>query len=89
VIEATESRRDAAVTCLIAGVTALICAAMLAAAVLAPAPPLVVPFIVVVGIGLPLMAAWDVPAAVDVLRGEARLIAQFRRELDRLPETTG
>ena len=87
-------RRTAVLTCVLAACTALLCAAMVAAAVLAPAPPLAVPFVVLAGTGLPVVAAWDLPPAVAALRGRpvpgsqaAQVLAEFRRELDRLPTT--
>jgi hypothetical protein len=93
---ATLPRRTAVLTCILAACTALLCAGMLTAAVLAPAPPLAVPFVVLAGTGLPIVAAWDLPPAVASLRGRpvpgshaARVLAEFRRELDRLPTATG
>ena len=73
-----------------AGVTVLVSMAVCAAAILAPAPPAAVPLMVIVCVGCPLFAAWQVPIAVVALRarragGEA--VSMFRRRLDELPET--
>ena len=69
-------------------------AALVAAAMLARAPAATVPLVVMVGIGVPVAAVLQVPAALTVLRGERTAsrdhhmhIAMFRRHLARLPET--
>jgi hypothetical protein len=80
------TRQRAAAACVFAAITALVCAGLLSAAVLAPAPAAVVPFIVAVCIGCPVVAAWDLPASIAVLRS-SRALVTLRRSLDRLPET--
>lgn len=73
--------------------TVVTCAALVSAAVLVPAPPVVVPFLVVTCIGCPVGAALELPASVSVLRasrrarGDAQLLAEMRRHLRSLPET--
>jgi hypothetical protein len=60
------------------------CAGLITAAVLVPAPPVVVPLVVLVCVGGPIVSTLELARAVAVLRGPA---AELRRELDRLPET--
>jgi hypothetical protein len=70
--------------------TAIVCAGLMSAAVLARAPLPALPLIVVIAIGMPMVAAFELPAAVAALRHgrrEGRALARLRRELDRLPET--
>ena len=75
--------RDFVLSALAALVTAIGCAALLAAAVLVPAPHAVVALIIVVAIALPMLAAWDLSRVCA-----ARLsLAELRRQLDRIPET--
>ena len=63
---------------------ALVCSALLAAAVLVPAPLAVLPFMILTCISCPMAAAFETAQAIHALR-EPRL--QLRRELDLLPET--
>ena len=80
------SRRRAIVICAFVGMTALVCAALLTAAALAPAPPAAVPVLVIVCIGCPMMAACELPGALARLRAP-RALDTLRRQLDALPET--
>ena len=64
--------------------TALVCAGLLAAAALVPAPPTVLVFVIVVCIGCPMAVAYELAHAMPVLRDPR---VRFRRQLDRLPET--
>jgi hypothetical protein len=81
------------VKCALAGVTALVCAALLTAAALVPAPPAALPMLVLVCIGCPMAAACELPAALARLRTPAglatdsRALDVMRRQLDALPET--
>jgi hypothetical protein len=76
-------------------VTALMGAGLLCAAALVPAPPAVLPLLVVVCIGSPMAAACELPGAIDALRRgsggvrplDARALEALRRQLDGLPET--
>ena len=79
-------RRDLVLSALAALVTALGCAGLLTAAVLVPAPHAVLALIIVVVIGLPMLAAWDL-ARVSAARGPQLNLAELRRQLDRIPET--
>jgi hypothetical protein len=70
--------------------TVLVCAGLISAAILAPAPPAALPLIVLVAIGMPMTAASELPSLVATLRHgrhEGRALARLRRELERLPET--
>lgn len=78
------TRRRAIHACVSVAVTALVCAGLLAAAALVPAPPLVLVFVIIVSIGCPMAAAYEFARAVPALRDPA---AELRRQLDRLPET--
>jgi hypothetical protein len=86
------TRRQAYATCFIAALTLIGCAALIVAAALDHAPPLVLPLVAAVCIGCPLGVAWSLPLAIAVLRhsrpelGRSSLKA-MRRALDRLPET--
>ena len=63
---------------------AVACGALIAAAVLVPAPPAVVPLLVFVRVAGPIVSTLELVCALAVLREPA---AQLQRELYRLPET--
>jgi hypothetical protein len=99
---ALPTRRRAVLLCAFAGLTALMCAGLLSAAALVPAPPAILPFLVLVCIGGPMVAACELPAAIAGLRQphdggrrrssrgpglDARALETLRRQLDQLPET--
>ena len=70
--------------------TTLTCAGLCAVAIVGHAPDVVVPLIVAICIGCPMLASWQVPGAVAVLRSRrrgARALAQMRRVLAELPDT--
>jgi hypothetical protein len=82
------------VACGLCGLAVLACAGLLTAAVLVPAPAAVVPLIVAVSIGLPVLTAMEVPAALAVLRSgpvaaplDHRALDALRSRLAELPET--
>ena len=84
--------RRAVLVCITAVLTALMCAGMCAAAVLTPAPAAVVPFVAIVCVCCPMVTGWELPGAVEALRGrrlnaEAAALADLRRGLALLPET--
>ena len=88
------SRRRAIVHCVFVALIAAMCAGLLTAAALVPAPPAVLPLIVVVCIGCPMVAACELPSALAGLRTarpkravDTRALAALRRQLDSLPET--
>jgi uncharacterized membrane protein YbhN (UPF0104 family) len=88
------TRRQALVVCAFVAFTAFVCAALLSAAALAPAPTPVLPLVVVVCIGCPMAAAYELPAAIAGLRRGRRRrpldlgeVDRLRRQLEALPET--
>ena len=91
-------RRQAVVVCLFALVTVLLCGALVIAAVLLHPPAIVLPLIVLVGIGCPLVAGCELPKAITALQearavrrerrdAEGQALAALRRDLALLPET--
>jgi hypothetical protein len=76
-------RRLVVVACFTAFATA-VCAALLLAAVLVPAPTTVLPLVIAACLGCPMAATYDLARTVAAVR-EPQL--SLRRELDRLPET--
>ena len=78
------ARRRVLVVAVYAALAALACGALLTAAVLVPAPAVVVPFVVATCLGCPMAAAYELSRAVAAVRDPQR---ELRRELDRLPET--
>jgi hypothetical protein len=90
------TRGQALFVCATLALTVLACAALLFAAALVPAPPVVLPFIVLVCIGSPIAASWDLRLSLAILRtsggltrrrSHARLLAEMRAYLAQLPET--
>jgi hypothetical protein len=91
--------REVVAGCAFTAVTAAICAALLAAAVLVPAPAAVLPVVALVCIGCPMFAVWDLCRRRAELRAaeascpetdaglDAQALADLRRALARLPET--
>jgi hypothetical protein len=78
--------------CVLAVLAAVLCGALLGAAVLVPAPPAVLPLVVVVCIGAPMVAGHRAYGAMGVLRRrraalDEAALGRLRRELDRIPET--
>jgi hypothetical protein len=70
--------------------TTVTSAALCAAAILAPAPEAVVPFVVIICIGCPMLASWPVPDVLATLRSRrfaSRALSQMHRGLAQLPET--
>ena len=80
---------EARLHCLSVVLTGFVCAALLTAAALVPAPEAVQPFVVVVCVGYAMTVAAGLPGSIAVLRSSARekALADLRRQLDRLPET--
>jgi hypothetical protein len=67
-----------------AALIALVCGGLLAAAALVPAPPAVLPLVIVAGIGGPMAATYELTRALAAVRDPR---AELRRQLDALPET--
>jgi hypothetical protein len=78
------ARRRVVFVALFAAVAALACGAVLTAAVLVPAPVVVLPFVIATCLGCPMAAAYELAQAVAAVRDPQ---LELRRELDRLPET--
>ena len=85
---------QALATCAFMALIAVVCAGLIGAAALVPAPPPALPFLVAVCIGCPMLAAWQASPSVALLRQrwtrsqlDERAVVELRRELDRLPET--
>jgi hypothetical protein len=92
--QAPPTRRRALALCVFVALTAVMCAGLLSAAALVPAPPAILPFLVVICIGCPMVAACELPGALARLRRPGRVRAldsvavdTLRRQLDSLPET--
>jgi hypothetical protein len=79
------TRRQAVLQLAFAALTALVCAGLVGAAALVPAPPIVLPLVIITGVGLPMLAACQLPPALAALRAQDAL-GDLRRTLDRLPE---
>ena len=73
--------------CCLAGVVVAAAVGLLLAAALVPAPPAVLALVVLVGVGMPMVVAYQLPPAVASLRAHRRLASAVRRDLARLPET--
>lgn len=78
--------QQALLTCVLAAMAGIACAALLAAAALVPAPPAALPLLTAVCLGCPLLAAWELPVAVAVLRMRGGALGELRRGLADLPE---
>jgi hypothetical protein len=84
------TRPQVALVLVAALLTTLTSAALCAAAILAPAPEAVVPFVVIVCIGCPVLASWQVPDVLATLRSRrlaTRALSQLHLGLAQLPET--
>ena len=88
-------RRQAQLQLAFAAITALVCGGLLAAAALVPAPPAALPAVILTCIGLPMLAAVELPSALEVLRRRPHRLPQpldestvdlMLRHLEHLPE---
>lgn len=73
-----------------AAATVLMSAGLCAAAVVAPAPTPVVPLVILVSVGCPVFAVWEVPGAIASVRArreQGKALATLHRTLAQLPET--
>jgi hypothetical protein len=86
-------RVEAGLICCFAAAAGVGCAALVGAAALVPAPPVVLPLILAIGIGCPLALRGELRSSISVLRDggpgplDRRDLVRLRRELDGLPET--
>ena len=85
------AHRRAILTCMFAMLIVAASAGLFSAAALAPAPPAVLPLVVIVCIGGPMLAAWELRTTlapvIGTRRSNSRAIAALRRRLDQIPET--
>jgi hypothetical protein len=84
------TRSEPALVLFAALMTVVTSAILITAAILAPAPEAVVPFVVIISIGCPVLASWQVPQVVATLRAKrvaTRALSQMHRGLAQLPET--
>jgi hypothetical protein len=86
------ARRQTALTCVFSALAVIVSAGLLSAAALAPAPPAVIPLVVVVCIGAPALAAWELSKTIGARRPrpsplDSTALNRLRRHLDELPET--
>ena len=84
------NRAEPILVLLAALMTILASAALIGAAILAPAPEAVVPFVVIISIGCPILASWQLPDVIATLRAKrfaARALSQLHGGLAQLPET--
>jgi hypothetical protein len=96
------THHQATLRCALTALTAIFCAGLVGAAAVVPAPPAVLPFIIGVCVGCPMLAAWEASFSVAVLRStssaghaadasrallDSRALRKLRRQLDHLPET--
>jgi hypothetical protein len=87
------ARRQTALTCVFSALAVIVSAGLFSAAALAPAPPAVIPLVVVVCIGAPALAAWELSKTIGARRRpspsplDSTALTTLRRHLDELPET--
>src|SRR4051794_13002994 len=86
--------RQAVFACALAALSVLMCAALFGAAALAPAPPVVLPLVFAACVGCPMLAAWELPVSIAVLRAarqttrdRRKVVDDLLRRLEDLPET--
>ncbi len=85
-------RPQAGAAVVVAVLTVLASVAVCVAAVLAPAPPIAVPFVVAICVGCPVFACWELPPALACLRADrahraaGQALSKLRQGLEQLPE---
>jgi hypothetical protein len=84
--------RDTVLTRLLCALAVATSAGVFTAAALVPAPPAVLPLVVLVAVGCAMLAAWELRPTVGGTRRTAsplgrRAEERLRRQLDELPET--
>jgi hypothetical protein len=77
---------QACADCCLAAVVVAAAVGLLLAAALAPAPTALLPLLVLAGVGMPMVVAYELPPAVASLRAHRRLATAVRRDLAQLPE---
>jgi len=73
--------------CCLAALVVAAAVVLLLAAALAPAPLPILPIVVLIGVGVPMVVAYELPPAIASLRAHRRLVTTVRRDLAQLPET--
>ena len=73
--------------CCLTAVVVAAAVGLLLAAALVPAPPAVLPLVVLAGVGMPMVVAYELTRTVASLRAHRRLASAVRRDLAQLPET--
>jgi hypothetical protein len=85
------TRRRVIATAIAVGVITLVCAVLIGAAALAPAPVEVLPLVIVACLGCPMLAVFELAGSLADFRGartgEHEALAKLRHQLRRLPET--
>jgi hypothetical protein len=86
------TRRQASLTRLFCALAVIASGALFTAAALVPAPPSVLPLVLAVCIGGPMLAAWELRSTTGVRRRDRNApdpdaVARLRRQLEALPET--
>jgi hypothetical protein len=86
------SKAQAYADCAFAAVTFVVCASLMAVAVIGHAPLAAIPLAVLVCVGCPMVMSWRLPHAIAVIKAtreldDRRALAALRRTLARLPET--
>jgi threonine/homoserine/homoserine lactone efflux protein len=91
----TRTPRRSVAAGVLTALTVVVCAGLLGAAALVPAPPAVLPLVAVICIGCPMFAAWQLARSLGDARArpamrpgaQIKAIEDLRRALDQLPET--
>jgi 4-amino-4-deoxy-L-arabinose transferase-like glycosyltransferase len=88
------TRRKASLTRLFCALAVVMSGALFTAAALVPAPPAVLPLLLAVCIGGPMLAAWELRSTTGVAtrrrtrdKLDSNAVAQLRSQLEALPET--
>lgn len=96
------TRRQTIVRGVVAALMTVTCAGLIGAAALVPAPPVVLPLLIVVCVGCPMLVAGELSGSIAALRRgsrasheasaltlplDQRALSQLCGQLDRLPET--
>lgn len=81
-----QTLRQAVLNLVLVAATLVMCAALLTAAALAPAPSLAQPLIVVVCLGFTAAIACQAPDSLRVVRGSRDARERLRHQLEQLPE---
>ena len=81
---APSARRRLALSCASVVLSAIVCAGLVTAAALVPAPPAILPLLILACVATPMAATFELGRSLAAVRDPG---AELRRELDRLPET--